>query len=173
MQHTFVLLKPDALNKKIIGEVIARFERKGLKLVALKMIHLTEEICKSHYAHHVNKSFFPNLRKFVCSTPVVCMVLEGKDAVEVVRKMCGATNSREAAPGTIRGDYSLSVQSNIIHASDSLETACKEIERFFTPQEIFEYDLELDKVSYAEDEKADRKKIKPRARKISRDQEYA
>ncbi|MBI5159424.1 nucleoside-diphosphate kinase [Candidatus Micrarchaeota archaeon] len=162
MEQTFVLLKPDALNKKIIGEVVSRFERKGLKIVGLKMIQLTDELCKAHYAHHATKSFFPGLKKFVCSTPVVCMVLEGKDAVEAVRKMCGVTNSREAAPGTIRGDYSLSVQSNIIHASDSLETAYKEIERFFSPSEVHEYTLELDKVAYADDERANRSKIKKR-----------
>ncbi|MEM3031058.1 MAG: nucleoside-diphosphate kinase [Candidatus Micrarchaeia archaeon] len=163
MQRTFVMLKPDALTRGLIGEVISRFEKRGLRIVGLKMIRMDEKLCRTHYAHHAGKSFFPSLIRFMTSTPVVCLVLEGKQAIEVVRKMSGLTNAREAEPGTIRGDYSLSTQVNIIHASDTPEMAEAEITRFFKPGELFDYSLPF--VQYAEDELAERRELVPPSKK--------
>ena len=170
MEQTFVMLKPDALNRSLIGKVVSRFEEKGLKLAALKMVKLSEKLCDEHYAHHASKSFYPRLKEFMTAYPVVCAVLEGKNAVEVVRKLCGATNSRDADPGTIRGDFGMSVQSNLIHASDSLETAYTEIERFFSEEELMDYETSFFTLQYADDEKASREKIIGRPRKTRSDQ---
>jgi len=137
MERTFVMLKPDAVEKHIIGEVISRLEGAGLKIVAMKMIQLDEKMCREHYAHHVDKPFFNGLVKFMCSTPVVCMVLEGNNAVEAVRQLAGPTDSKKAPKGTIRGDFGTDVQANVVHASDSTESAEKEIKRFFKASEIF------------------------------------
>lgn len=139
MSRTFVMLKPDAIRKGVAGEVIHRLEAAHLKIVAAKMVQLNEEICREHYAHHVDKPFFPGLVKFMCSTPIICMVLEGGNAVEKVRELAGPTDSKKAPKGTIRGDFGTDVQANIIHASDSDETAEVEIMRFFKKDEIFNY----------------------------------
>ncbi|MCD6471126.1 nucleoside-diphosphate kinase [bacterium] len=139
MERTLVLLKPDALQRNLLGEIISRFEKKGLKIVGLKMIKLSEEILEEHYAHHKDKPFFRDLVEFMKSSPVVAMVLEGIEAVESVRLLVGPTLGRKADAGSIRGDFSMSQQHNIIHASDSLETAEKEIYRFFNENEIFDY----------------------------------
>lgn len=139
MEKTFIMLKPDAVRKGVIGEVISRLEKGGLKIVAMKMIQLSEKICREHYAHHIDKPFFKGLVEFMCSAPVICMVLEGENAVEVVRALAGPTDSKKAPKGTIRGDFGTDVQVNIIHASDSRETAEKEIARFFKKSEIFNY----------------------------------
>lgn len=139
MQRTLVLLKPDALQRNLLGEIISRFERKGLKILGLKMMRLTEEQLSDHYAHHKDKPFFQHLVGFMESSPVVAMVLEGVEAVETVRLICGPTLGRKADAGSIRGDFSMSQQHNIVHASDSVETAEKEIRRFFNPDEIFDY----------------------------------
>jgi len=139
MERTFVMLKPDAVEKHIIGEVISRLEGEGLRVDAIKMIQLDEKMCREHYAHHAGKPFFEGLVRFMCSTPVVCMVLEGQNAVEAVRKLAGPTDSRKAAKGTIRGDFGTDVQANVIHASDSRETAEVEIKRFFKQNEVFKY----------------------------------
>lgn len=139
MERTFVMLKPDAVKKGVIGNVTSRLEGKGLKIVGMKMLQLNEKICREHYAHHAEKPFFEGLVKFMCSTPVVCMVLEGEDAVETVRALAGPTDSKKAPKGTIRGDFGTDVQANIIHASDSRETAESEIKRFFKKNEIFDY----------------------------------
>ncbi len=152
MERTFVMLKPDAVNRRLLGEIIGRIEKKGLKIVGLKMIMLNDKILDIHYAHHKNKAFFPRLKKFMSSSPVVAMVVEGVDAVEVVRKLCGPTNGREAVPGTIRGDFSMSVQSNLVHASDSKEKAEEEIKRFFKKEEIFNYPLSNEHLVYSKDE---------------------
>jgi len=165
MQRTFIMLKPDALNRGLVGEVISRFERRGLRILGLKMIKMDEKLCKAHYAHHAGKSFFASLIRFMTSAPVVCIVLEGKEAVNVARKMCGSTNSREAEAGTIRGDYSLSTQANIIHASDTPEMAEAEIARFFKPGELFDYKLPYYELQYAEDERAERKELVPPTKK--------
>jgi len=139
MERTFVMLKPDAIRKGVAGDVISRLESKGLKIVAMKMLQLNEKICREHYSHHVGKPFFNELVKFMCSAPVVCMVLEGDNAVEVVRVLAGPTDSKKAPKGTIRGDFGTDVQANVIHASDSGETAEVEIKRFFKKDEIFNY----------------------------------
>lgn len=138
MQQTLVIIKPAAIHRGLAGEVITRFERKGLCIIGMKMMQLTEEILREHYAHLVDRPFFPDLLKSMMATPVVVMALKGVDAIEVVRAMTGATNGRKAAPGTIRGDYSLSGQENIVHASDSEESARVELARFFKPGEIID-----------------------------------
>ncbi|QLJ52356.1 MAG: Nucleoside diphosphate kinase [Candidatus Fermentimicrarchaeum limneticum] len=137
MERTFVMLKPDAIKKDVAGEVISRLEKAGLEIIGMKMIKLDEKICREHYAHHVDKPFFKGLVEFMCSTPVICMVLEGENAVEVVRSLAGPTDSKKAPKGTIRGDFGTDVQANIIHASDSRETAESEIKRFFKKSELF------------------------------------
>jgi len=139
MERTLVIIKPDALNRSLIGKIISRFEEKGLTIIAMKMKQLKSEELTKHYAHHKGKPFFEELLKFMSSAPSILLVLEGKDAVTVTRKICGATNAREAEPGTIRGDYSMSTQNNLVHASDSIETAEKEINMFFDKKEIYSY----------------------------------
>lgn len=139
-ERTLILIKPDGVQRGLIGEVISRFERKGLKIVGMKMLRITPEMAKRHYEAHLNKPFYPDLEKFITSGPVVAMVLEGKEVVEVVRTMVGATNSRRAAPGTIRGDLSNSFSRNIIHASDSIDAANREIKLFFRDEEIINWD---------------------------------
>lgn len=141
MERTLIILKPSAVQRGLIGEVTSRFERKGLKLAANKMMQLNDEILDVHYAHLINEPFFPNLKRSMQRCPVVIQCWVGVDAINVVRTLIGKTNGREALPGTIRGDLSISSQENIIHASDSAETAAIEIERFFNNNEIFEYDL--------------------------------
>ena len=138
MDRTLIIIKPDAVSRGLIGAVISRFEEAGgLKLVALKMAVLDDAVIKDHYAHLTDKPFFPGLVAFMKSTPVVLAVLQGENAVDAVRGMCGPTDSKKAPPGTIRGDYGTDVQQNIVHASDSKETAEQEIARFFSPAELF------------------------------------
>lgn len=139
MERTVILLKPDAIQRELIGEILSRFEKKGLKVVGLKMLQLSPELSKEHYSHLVGKPFYPQLESFMIHMPIVAVALEGKDAVEVVRKMVGKTNAREAEAGTIRGDFSMSVSKNTIHASDTKETAEKELKRFFKKEELFNY----------------------------------
>ncbi len=139
MERTVVLVKPDAVQRGFIGEIIHRFERKGLQLIGLKLTQLTDAVLQEHYAHHADKPFFAGLKAFMQSSPVVAMVWEGPQAVTVVRTMVGPTKGHEAAAGTIRGDFSIEPSHNMIHASDSTETAVVEIERFFAKTEIFPY----------------------------------
>lgn len=139
MEQTFVILKPSTIQRGLIGEVIDRFQKKGLIVAGIKMMQLNEEILREHYAHLVDRPFFPSLVRSMMATPVIVMCLRGKDVVTVVRSMTGATNCRKAEPGTIRGDYGMSGQENIVHASDSDENAAIEIKRFFKPEEIFDY----------------------------------
>jgi nucleoside-diphosphate kinase len=153
MEQTLVILKPDAVNRGLVGEILTRFEHKGMQIVAMKMEHLKEEKLREHYSHHMGKPFAAGLIKFMSSIPSVLIVIEGKDAVSVVRKLCGVTAAREAEPGTIRGDLSMSVQLNIIHASDSVETAKKEIARFFSPHELMKYEKMDSAWIYSSDEK--------------------
>lgn len=153
MEKTLVLIKPDAIERGMIGKIIARFEEKGLTVVALKMFKATDSLLDEHYAHLKDKPFFPRIKDFMTSTPIIAMCVAGLDAVSVVRSICGVTNSREAKPGTIRGDWGMSIQSNLVHASDSIDTAKLEIKRFFLASEIFTYIRMLDKVVYAPDEK--------------------
>jgi nucleoside-diphosphate kinase len=140
MERSVVLVKPDGVQRGLIGEVIHRFERKGLKLVGLKMIALDDAILDEWYAHHKDKSFFVSLKLYMKSYPVVAMLWEGKDVVSTVRKMVGITLAREAEPGTIRGDFAMSQQYNLIHASESVEIAKKEEKLMFSESEIFSWD---------------------------------
>ena len=152
MEQTFVILKPSTISRALVGDVITRYQRKGLQIAGIKMIRLTEDILRRHYAHLVDRPFFPLILDSMMATPVIVMVLQGKDAVEVVRNMTGATNSRKAAPGTIRGDFGMSGQENIVHASDSVENAKIEIARFFSPEEIYDYTIPCFSAYYAPDE---------------------
>ncbi|MCX6768344.1 MAG: nucleoside-diphosphate kinase [Candidatus Micrarchaeota archaeon] len=152
MERTLVLFKPDVLQRGLLGEIIARFEKKGLKIIGLKMLRMSTATAKEHYAHLTAKPFYPGLEKFMTHHPIVAMVVEGVEAVEVGRKLAGVTNSRKAEAGTIRGDFSNSTSRNVIHAADSLEAAQKEIARFFKKEELFDYTLALHDYFYAEDE---------------------
>ncbi|GAC1363629.1 MAG: nucleoside-diphosphate kinase [Ktedonobacteraceae bacterium] len=148
MERTLVLLKPDAVQRDLVGEIIARLERKGLKIVGLKMMGLSSDLLDEHYSHLIGRSFFPEVKSFMQLTPVVAICLEGTDCVDAVRQLTGITKAREAAPGTIRGEFAMSVQANLIHCSDSLEAAKAEITRFFKPEELFAYDDILEKYVY-------------------------
>ncbi|NYZ77762.1 nucleoside-diphosphate kinase [Candidatus Micrarchaeota archaeon] len=151
-ERTLVLIKPDGIQRGILGEIIARFERKGLKIAAMKMLQMDGKFAKEHYAHLVGKPFYPDLEKFVTEHPIVALVVEGKEAVEVVRLIVGPTNATKAPAGTIRGDFSNSTSRNVIHASDSKETAEKEVKRFFSEKEIFKYSFRNEYYRYAADE---------------------
>jgi nucleoside-diphosphate kinase len=139
MQCTLVLLKPDCVQRRLIGQVIGRFEAKGLNIVAMKMLNVTPELAKQHYAEHVAKPFYPALESFITSSPIVAMAIEGLEAIRVVREMLGATSGLKAAPGTIRGDFSSSRQMNLVHASDSEESAARELKLYFTDNQICRY----------------------------------
>ncbi len=152
MEKTLVILKPCCLQRGLIGEVIHRFERKGLQLCGMKMMQLTDDILREHYAHLVEKPFFKRIKDSMEASPVIVCCWKGIDAVQVVRAMAGPTNGRQAPPGTIRGDYSMSVQENIVHASDSVETAAIEMARFFNNDEVFEFNQYQLEFLYANDE---------------------
>lgn len=152
LEKTLVLLKPCTFERGLIGEIINRFEKRGLRIAGMKMLQLDDEILAEHYAHLVSKPFFGILKASMMRTPVVAMCLEGVDAIAVVRTMTGSTNGRNADPGTIRGDYCMSNQQNIVHASDSPESAEVELKRFFRAEEIFDLgDLNMPRL-YAADE---------------------
>ncbi len=140
MERTLVLLKPDAVQRGILGEIISRFERKGLKLVGMKMMQLDDALLEEHYSHLNHLPFFGEIKQFMMLAPIVATCWEGVDCVKAVRAMCGVTLSREADPGTIRGDFAMSIQANLVHASDSVETAAAEVPRFFKGGELFEYE---------------------------------
>lgn len=148
METSLVILKPSAILHGYAGQIITRFQQKGLVIRGMKMMQLSDELLREHYAHLLDRPFFPDLVKSMKASPVVVMALWGKDAVEVVRMMTGATNGRKALPGTIRGDFSMSGQENIIHASDSVENAEVELKRFFKPEEIFQYEPTFLKYTY-------------------------
>jgi len=154
MERTLILIKPDAIQRGLIGRLIARFEDKGLKVVGIRFLKLTDELCAEHYSHLADKPFFPAIRSFMQQTPVIALCLEGLDCVETARLLCGITKARAAAPGTIRGDWAMSIQANLVHASDSLETAIKEVARFFSDSELFEYESARTSTIYSEDELA-------------------
>ncbi|MFQ5884239.1 MAG: nucleoside-diphosphate kinase [Thermoplasmata archaeon] len=139
-ERTFALIKPDGVQRGLIGEVLSRFERKGLKIVAIKLLVVTEDLAKSYYSEHIGKAFFEALIRYITSGPSVAMVLEGDEAVAVVRKMMGKTSPIEADPGTIRGDFGLHIGRNIIHGSDSLTTAEREMSLFFSDDEIVDFE---------------------------------
>jgi nucleoside-diphosphate kinase len=145
VERTLVIIKPDAVQRGLIGEIITRLERRGLRLVAMKMIHMSEELARRHYAIHEGKSFFEPLVAYITSAPVVVMVWEGPKAIEIVRRTMGATNPLEAAPGTIRADYALEIGRNLVHGSDGPQTAVTEIELFFSPAEILSWGRDTDR----------------------------
>ena len=152
METTLVIIKPSGIQRGLCGAVISRFEQKGLVIAGMKMMQLDEKILSEHYAHLVGRPFFPSLVASMTATPVVVLAVRGVDAVAVVRAMTGVTNSRNAAPGTIRGDFGMSGQMNIVHASDSPENAAIEVARFFRPGEVFDYLPVTVKAIYADDE---------------------
>lgn len=139
MERTFTMVKPDGVQKGMIGEIISRFEKKGIKIAALKMMQITKEMAEEHYAEHKEKPFFAELVSFITSGPVAAMVLEGENVISTVRTMMGATNPRDAAPGTIRGDFAMTMSKNIIHGSDSPASASREIKIFFSEEEVLTY----------------------------------
>lgn len=139
IQQTLILLKPDTIARGIVGDIIGRFEKKSLKIVGMKFIHMTEELCKEHYGHLADQPFFPKIVGYMTDGPVLAMALEGIDSIRQVRNICGATDPQFAAPGTIRGDHSCVIDFNLVHASDSPATAEDEIKRFFGKDEIYEY----------------------------------
>ena len=138
MQRTLVLLKPDCVQRRLMGTIISRFEDKGLNIVAMKMIRVTPEMSQQHYAEHVEKPFYPSLESFITSAPVLAMAIDGLEVISVVREMLGATSGLKAASGTIRGDFGVSKTNNMIHASDSPESAAREVALFFDDSELVE-----------------------------------
>ncbi len=152
MEQTVVLVKPDGLQRGLVGEILSRFERKGLKLVGIKMVLLTDEILDEWYSHHKDKSFFNDLKNYMKWTPIVAMVWEGLDAVSAVRKIVGTTKGREAEAGSIRGDFGMSGQQNLIHASDAPETAVQERDLLFEKDEVFAYESASECLIYAKEE---------------------
>jgi len=151
-EKTLIILKPDAVHRGIVGEILDRFEQKGIRPVGMKMIKMSDLLLDKHYAQHKGKHFLPRLKKFMKSLPVVLVVLEGLDVVRVVRNMCGPTDGKNAPPGTIRGDYGMSVSANLIHSSEDLKSAKREISLFFNKNEIFSYSRSDIHFYYAEDE---------------------
>ncbi len=152
-ERTLILIKPDAIQRRLAGRLIARIEDKGLKIVGMKMLRVTAELSRQQYAEHVNKDFYPLLEEFITSGPVIALVAEGPEAISVVRDMMGPTDGREAPPGTIRGDYGLSRQMNLMHGSDGPEAALQEIGIYFKPEELLDYDTTLAGWVCADDEK--------------------
>ncbi len=143
IDRTFIMLKPDAIQRGLAGEILSRFEKRGMKIVAMKLIRVTEELAEVHYAEHVGKKFYAKLLSYITSGPVIVAVIEGLDAVQQVRKMAGSTLPTEADVGTIRADYGQELPMNVIHASDSTSTAAREIEIYFKPEELIDYELDL------------------------------
>ena len=144
MERSLVLIKPDAIQRGLAGEIISRLEKKGLKIVAMKMLHMDSTLAQRHYAIHKGKVFFDDLVNFITSGPVIAIILQGKDAVQIIRQMMGETDPAKAHGGTIRGDFGIDIRHNLVHGSDSLDNASKEIDLFFSAEEIFNYDRELD-----------------------------
>ena len=140
MEKTFAMIKPDAVQRGLAGTIISRYAAKGLRIAAMKIMQVTDELARQHYAEHVNKPFFPGLLSYITSGPVVALVLEGKNAVAEVRKLNGATNPLEAACGTIRGDFAQEVGRNVVHGSDSVESAAREIAIYFDEKEVLDYE---------------------------------
>ncbi len=151
-QRSLVLLKPDCVERRLMGQIISRFENKGLSIVAMKMLRVTPELSQKHYAEHVSKPFYKSLEEFITSAPVVAMAIEGPDVIRVIREMLGATNGLNAAPGTIRGEFSSSRQMNLVHASDSSESAERELNLYFKADEFCPAKLALANVIRAPEE---------------------
>jgi nucleoside-diphosphate kinase len=153
MERTLILLKPDAVQRRLCGRLLTRFEDKGLRIVGMKLLQVTVELSQRHYAEHVEKPFYPLLEEFITAAPVLAIVAEGPGAIEVVRRMLGPTHGGEAPPGTIRGDFGASRQMNLVHGSDGPEAAAREIEIYFKPEELIDYEPTLGGWVCAEDEK--------------------
>ena len=145
MERSLVLIKPDAVQRGLAGTIISRLERRGLRIAAMKMIQMDKALAQRHYAIHQDKPFFNDLIKFITSSPIIAAVFEGKNAVEVIRQTMGETNSAKASPGTIRGDFGIDLQLNLMHGSDSVENAAREISIFFSPAEILDYSRDIDR----------------------------
>lgn len=148
MEQTLVLIKPDAVQRGLVGEIIARFEKRGLKIVGLKLVDVSEALAREHYAVHEGKPFYDPLISYITSSPVVAMVMEGPSAIEVARRTMGATAPAEATPGTIRADYGLEIGRNLVHGSDSPETAMQEVALWFSEDELAGWERELDRWVY-------------------------
>ena len=151
-ETTLILFKPDCVQRRLVGRILTRFEDKGFNVVAMKLLRVTPELAKRHYAEHVHKPFYPGLETYITSAPIVAAVLEGLEVIRVVREMLGATSGLKAAAGTIRGDFSSSRQMNLVHASDGPEAAAREIELYFKKDEICPFELTLRQWLRAEDE---------------------
>ena len=152
-ERTLILVKPDGVQRRLVGTIISRIENKGLNIVGMKMMQVTPDMAKQHYAEHVERPFYPSLEEFITSAPVVALAVEGPEAISVMRTMMGSTNGRESAPGTIRGDYGCSRQMNLIHGSDGPEAAAKELAIYFGGAgELCEYDSALTSWLFASDE---------------------
>ena len=145
MEKTLVLVKPDGVQRGLVGKIIGRLENKGFRLVALKIMKVSRKLAEEHYGEHVDKPFFGDLVRFITSSPIVAMAIEGENAVQVVRTTMGLTNPQEATPGTIRGDFGLTIGMNLIHGSDSGESAARELDLFFQPSEILEYSKDIER----------------------------
>ena len=145
MERTLVIIKPDAVQRGLIGEIITRFERRGLRLAGMKLIHIDESLAQRHYAIHKGKPFYEPLIRYITSSPVVVMVLEGNDAINIARRTMGATKPAEAAPGTIRADFGLEIGRNLVHGSDGPETAAFEVPLFFSEDELLSYGRDTDR----------------------------
>jgi nucleoside-diphosphate kinase len=144
MERSLVLVKPDAVQRALAGQIISRLEMKGLKIVAMKMLHMDKNLAQRHYAIHEGKAFYDDLVSFITSSPVIAIVFQGENAIQIIRQMMGETDPAKAPSGTIRGDFGIDVGHNLVHGSDSPENACGEIELFFSAEEISDYDRELD-----------------------------
>jgi len=145
MERSLVLIKPDAIQRGLTGEIISRLEKRGLKIVAMKMLQMDNGLAQRHYAIHEGKAFFNELVVFITSSPIIASIFQGEDAVNVIRQTMGATDPAKALPGTIRGDFGLDIGHNLIHGSDSLENASKEITLFFSAEEVCDYQRDIDK----------------------------
>ncbi len=148
MERTYLMVKPDGVQRNLIGEIISRFEKKGFKIIGLKMFRISRELAEKHYGEHVGKPFFESLVDYITSGPVVAMVIEGKDAISAAREMMGATNPLKAAPGTIRNSFGIDIGRNVIHGSDSPVSAAREIGLFFKEEELVAYDRDVDRWIY-------------------------
>lgn len=144
MERSLILIKPDGIQRGLAGVIICRLERRGLKLVAMKMLQMDKTLAQRHYAIHQGKAFFNDLVEFITSSPIIAAVFEGEKAIEAIRQTMGATDPAKASPGSIRGDFGLDIQQNLVHGSDSAETAKQEISLFFSPEEILSYAKEID-----------------------------
>jgi nucleoside-diphosphate kinase len=145
LERTLIIIKPDAVQRGLVGQIITRFERRGLRLAALKLIHIDRSLAERHYAIHKGKPFYEPLIQYITSSPVVVLVLEGNDAIEIARRTMGATNPAEATPGTIRADFGLEIGRNLVHGSDGSDTAATEVPLFFTEDEILSYQRDADR----------------------------